>query len=46
MRSGSQGLGAPIGNRNAAKAILPLSTLRARIRDLKRRAKAAMAMVP
>ena len=39
-------LGAPRGNRNAAKAIPSLSMLRARIRALRRRAKAAMAMVP
>lgn len=32
-------LGAPRGNRNAAK---PLSTLEARVRDFKRRAKAAI----
>jgi len=32
-------LGAPRGNRNAAK---PLSTLEARIRDLRRRARAAI----
>jgi len=39
-------LGPPIGNRNAAKPFPPLSTLRARIRALKRRARAVMAMVP
>ncbi len=30
------------GNRNAAKAVLALSTLRRRVRALRRRAKAAM----
>ena len=39
-------VGAPHGNRNAAKAVTPLSTLRLRIRALRRRVKAAMAMVP
>jgi len=39
-------LGPPPGNRNAAKAIIPLSTHLARIRALKRRAKAIMALVP
>jgi len=38
--------GAPNGNRNAAKPVQPLSTLKRKIRDLRRRAKAAMAMVP
>ena len=36
--------GAPNGNRNAAKAVIPLSTVRARIRSLKKRAKIMMAM--
>ena len=39
-------VGAPRGNRNAAKTIPSLPMLRARIRALRRRAKAAMAMVP
>jgi hypothetical protein len=39
-------VGAPRGNRNAAKAIPSLSMIRLRIRALRRRAKAAMAMVP
>ena len=34
------------GNRNAAKPVLALSTLRRRVRVLKRRATAAMAKVP
>jgi hypothetical protein len=34
------------GNRNAAKAVPPLSALRVRIRALKRRARAVMALVP
>ena len=34
------------GNRNAAKPVLALSTLRRRVRALTRRAKAAMALVP
>jgi len=38
--------GAPGGNRNAAKPVQPLSTLKRKIRDLRRRAKAAMALVP
>ena len=33
-------------NRNAARPVLALSTLSRRVRALKRRAKAAMAMVP
>lgn len=35
-------LGAPIGNRNAAKAVPSLAMLRARVRALKRRIKAVM----
>jgi len=38
--------GAPKGNRNAAKAIPSLSTLRKRIRALKRRVRIAIAQVP
>ena len=34
------------GNTNAKKAILSLCTLRKRVRDLRRRARAAMALVP
>jgi hypothetical protein len=37
-------LGAPIGNRNAAKAVPSLPMLRLRIRALKRRAKRLMEM--
>ncbi len=36
-------MGAPRGNRNAAK---PFSTMKARIRDLKRRIRAALKAVP
>lgn len=36
--------GAPNGNRNAAKTIPSLSTIRKRVRDLKRRVRAAIAM--
>jgi hypothetical protein len=36
-------MGAPRGNRNAAK---PLSTMKARLRDLKRRIRAALNTVP
>jgi hypothetical protein len=39
-------LGAPRGNRNAAKPVLPLSTLRARIRALKRRVRAVLEDAP
>lgn len=39
-------LGPPKGSRNAAKAVPSLAMLRARIRALRRRLKAAMAMVP
>ena len=39
-------IGPPTGNRNAAKAVPSLPMLRARIRALRRRVKAAMAMVP
>jgi hypothetical protein len=38
--------GAPCGNRNAAKPVLALSTLRRRVRALTRRARAAIALVP
>jgi len=38
--------GAPAGNRNAAKPVPALSTLKRRVRDLKRRTKAAIARVP
>ena len=37
--------GAPNGNRNAAKPVLAIFTLRRRARALRRRAKAAMAKV-
>jgi hypothetical protein len=39
------GLGAPRGNRNAAKPVLPASALRARIRDLGRRFRALRAKI-
>jgi hypothetical protein len=38
--------GAPNGNRNAAKPVPALSTLKRRVRALKRRIRAAIAQVP
>jgi hypothetical protein len=38
--------GAPAGNANAKKPVLALSTIRKRIRALKRRVRAAIAGVP
>jgi len=38
--------GAPNGNRNAKKPVLALSTLRRRVRALKRRARHAIAALP
>jgi len=38
--------GAPNGNRNAAKSVPSLSTLKRRVRALKRRIRAAIAQVP
>jgi hypothetical protein len=37
--------GAPGGNRNAAKAVTPLSTIRTRTRSLKRRFKAVLRQI-
>ena len=39
-------VGAPRGNRNAAKPIPSLAMLRLRVRGLKRQIKAAIALVP